>query len=139
MRVEASYINKSLSFLEQVVLALCDRQRDHIPYRQAKLTNFLRDSLGGNSKTVMIANVWPEKNHLEECNSTLKFATRMMKVMNEASVNIALDPTLLVKRYEKEIRDLKQELAMHGTLKGGKRINYGSYGENEQNNVESAA
>lgn len=89
MRIEASYINKSLSFLEQVVLALCDRQRDHIPYRQAKLTNFLRDSLGGNCKTVMVANVWPERNHLEECNSTLKFATRMMKVSNEASVNIA--------------------------------------------------
>lgn len=138
-RIEASYINKSLSFLEQVVLALCDRQRDHIPYRQAKLTNFLRDSLGGNCKTVMVANVWPERNHLEECNSTLKFATRMMKVTNEASVNIALDPTLLVKRYEKEIRDLKQELAMHGTLKGGKRVNYGAYGENEHQLANKSA
>ena len=49
--------------------------------------------------------------HLEETTSTLKFATRMMKVTNEASVNTILDPTLLIKRYEKEIRDLKQELA----------------------------
>jgi len=62
-----------------------------------------------------------------------------MKVTNEASVNIALDPTLLVKRYEKEIRDLKQELAMHGTLKGGKRINYGAYGENEHQLVNKSA
>ena len=58
--VEAQAINKSLSFLEQVVLALSDKKRDHIPYRQAKLTNFLRDSIGGNCKTVMIANIWPE-------------------------------------------------------------------------------
>lgn len=124
---EASYINKSLSFLEQVVLALCDSKRDHIPYRQAKLTNYLRDSLGGNCKTVMVANVWPEKRHLEETTSTLKFATRMMKVNNEATVNVFQDPTLLIKRYEKEIKDLKQELAMHDTLAGRGRINYMSY------------
>jgi len=43
--------------LEQVVLALSDQKRDHIPYRQAMLTNYLRDSLGGNCKTVMVANV----------------------------------------------------------------------------------
>jgi len=55
--VEARHINKSLTFLEQVVLALADRKRDHIPYRQAMLTNFLRDSLGGNCMTVMVANV----------------------------------------------------------------------------------
>lgn len=77
---EASFINKSLTFLEQVVLALCDRKRDHIPYRQSKLTNLLRDSLGGNCRTIMIANIWPEAAHLEETTSTLKFATRMMKI-----------------------------------------------------------
>ena len=77
---EARHINKSLSYLEQVVLALCDRKRDHIPYRQAMLTNYLRDSLGGNCKTVMLANVQCQKLHIEETISTLKFATRMMKV-----------------------------------------------------------
>jgi len=113
---EAAYINKSLSFLEQVVISLCERKRTHIPYRQCKLTNYLRDSLGGNCKTVMITNIWPEAIHLEETNSTLKFATRMMKVTNEATVNVQHDPALLIKRYEKEIRDLKQELAMHYTF-----------------------
>jgi kinesin family member 6/9 len=107
MMKEAQFINKSLSFLEQVVLALSSSKRDHIPYRQAKLTNFLRDSLGGNCKTVMIANVWPEARHLEETNSTLKFAARMMKITNEATVNLMTDPALQIKRYEKEIRDLK--------------------------------
>ena len=91
---EAQAINKSLSFLEQVVLALSDKKRDHIPYRQAKLTNFLRDSIGGNCKTVMVANIWPEARNMEEVASTLKFATRMMKVQNEASVNIMQDPAL---------------------------------------------
>ena len=77
-----------MSYLEQVVIALCENNRDHIPYRQSKLTNLLRDSLGGNCKTLMVANVWPEGTHLEETISTLKFASRMMRVRNEAIVNI---------------------------------------------------
>ena len=91
---ESCFINKSLSFLEQVVLALSSKKRGHIPYRQAKLTNFLRDSIGGNCKTVMVANIWPEARHLSETASTLKFASRMMKITNEASVNTMLDPAL---------------------------------------------
>jgi len=125
--VEARHINKSLSYLEQVVLALSDRKRDHVPYRQTTLTNFLRDSLGGNCKTVVIANVHCSKDHLEETISTLKFATRMMKVKNEAIVNATMDPTLQIKRLEKEIRDLKQELAMHDTLANRGRVKYDSY------------
>jgi len=64
----------------------------------------LRDSLGGNCKTVMIANIWPEAMHIEETNSTLKFATRMMRIQNEATVNVIHDPTLMIKRYENEIK-----------------------------------
>jgi kinesin family protein 6/9 len=95
---EATYINKSLTFLEQVVVALGDKNRDHIPYRQSKLTNMLRDSLGGNCKTTMIANIWGETAQLEETVSTLKFATRMKKVQNRATVNVQQDPSLLVKK-----------------------------------------
>lgn len=84
---EALFINKSLSFLEQVVVSVCDRKRDHVPYRQSKLTNMLKHSIGGNCKTIMIANVWPEPVHLEESISTFKFATRMMKVTNEPIIN----------------------------------------------------
>jgi kinesin family protein 6/9 len=51
---EARYINKSLSFLEQVVIALANKRREHIPFRQSKLTNVLRDALGGNCKTRLI-------------------------------------------------------------------------------------
>ena len=112
--VEARHINKSLSYLEQVVLALSDRQRDHIPYRQTTLTNFLRDSLGGNCKTVVLANVQCTKQHLEETISTLKFATRMMKIKNEAIVNATMDPTLQIKRLEKEIRTMLSEKTVVG-------------------------
>lgn len=96
---EANYINKSLSFLEQVVVAACDNKQDHVPYRQSKLTNLLKNSIGGNCRTVMIANIWPEETYLEETISTLKFATRMMKVQNEPIVNELQDPTLLLKKY----------------------------------------
>jgi kinesin family protein 6/9 len=130
--IEANYINKSLSFLEQVVVALGEKQRDHIPYRQSKLTYLLKDSIGGNSKTLMVANVWPEADHLEETISTLKFASRMMKVSNEATINIHLDPQVLLKKYEREIKELKQELAMHDTLASRGRISYEPYTPEQQ-------
>lgn len=63
---EAMYINKSLSFLEQTVIALADRRRDHVPFRQTKLTHCLKDSIGGNCNTVLIANIWGESSQLEE-------------------------------------------------------------------------
>lgn len=129
---EATYINKSLTFLEQVVTALSSKHRDHVPYRQSKLTHMLKDSLGGNCKTTMIANVWPEAKMMEETTSTLRFATRMMRVSNEATVNIHLDPALLIRKYERQIKDLKQELAMHDTLAGRSRVQYEEYTPDEQ-------
>merc|ERR1719146_144965 len=121
---EAAYINKSLSFLEQVVLALSDRNRDHIPYRQAKLTHYLKDSLGGNCETKMIANIWPDGAHVEETASTMHFCRRMMKVTNDPQINYDLDPKLLLRKYESEINDLKLELKMHDTLKGRGTVEY---------------
>jgi kinesin family protein 6/9 len=135
---EANYINKSLTFLEQVVVALTDKSKkssklkDHIPYRQSKLTHILKDSIGGNCRTVMIATVWPEEPYLFETLSTLNFAKRMMNVMNEASVNIQLDTNALLRKYQKEIKELKQELAMHNTLSNRGRINYDTYTPEEQ-------
>ena len=58
----------------------------------------------------MVANVHCVSSHLEETISTLKFAARMMKVQNEAVVNELQDPSLLLKKYQREVRDLKQEL-----------------------------
>ena len=87
----------------------------------------------------MIANVWPEASHLEETISTLRFASRMTKVQNETSVNIQLDRQLLLKKYEREIRDLKLELAMHDTLAGRGRISYEPYTVEQQYEVQKVA
>mmetsp|Transcript_14032 Transcript_14032/g.14066 ORF Transcript_14032/g.14066 Transcript_14032/m.14066 type:complete len:623 (+) Transcript_14032:287-2155(+) len=136
---EANYINKSLSYLEQVVIALSERGREHVPYRQSKLTYMLKDSIGGNSKTLMVANIWPEPSHMEETISTLRFATRMMRVSNEATINVELDPAQLIERYKREIRDLKQELAMHDTLANRGRIVYEPYTPEQQYQQQQVA
>lgn len=133
---EAMYINKSLSFLEQVIIALADKNRDHIPYRQSKLTHVLKDSLGGNCSTLMIANIWVEADKIEETISTLRFASRMMCVTNEPVQNILLDPRLLVKKYEQEIRTLKQELAMHDTLVNRTSVSYEPLSEGQISEIQ---
>lgn len=110
--------------MEQVIIALSDKKRDHIPYRQCKLTNVLRDALGGNCNTLMIANIRTEKEHIEETISTLRFATRMMCVSNSPVVNVQFDPLALIKKYENEVKELKQELAMHDTLSNRSHVQY---------------
>ena len=72
-------------------MSTCDAKRDHVPYRQCKLTNLLKNSIGGNCKTILIANVWPEAKHVEETISSLRFATRMKQVQNTPTVNEAQD------------------------------------------------
>ena len=132
---EATYINRSLTFLEQVVVALTERKgraNDHVPYRQSKLTHILKDSIGGNCKTVMLATIWPEPQFLQETLSTLNFAQRMGGVVNITSVNIQLDINAQIRKMTKEIKELKQELAMHNTLANRGRINYDPYTQEEQ-------
>ena len=139
---EATYINRSLTFLEQVVVALTERKgraNDHVPYRQSKLTHILKDSIGGNCKTVMVANIWPEEQFLQETLSTLNFAQRMGGVVNITSVNIQLDINAQIRKMTKEIKELKQELAMHNTLANRGRINYDPYSPNEQKAQMEAA
>ena len=124
---ESRYINKSLTYLEQVVVALTARNRTHIPYRQTKLTNVLKDSLGGNCSTVLVACIWGERAHLEESISTLKLAQRMTHVENHSTSNLMVDPSMLIKRYERQIRDLKQELVMHDAIANRSGVNYEEY------------
>lgn len=57
----------------------CDLFCKHVARRQSKLTSVLRDALGGNCRTVLVANVWPEQAHLDESVSTLRFAARMRR------------------------------------------------------------
>ena len=73
-------INKSLLALSNCINVLYDqalnKKTTHVPYRDSKLTRLLKDSLGGNSRTVMIANVSPSSQHYEETVNTLKYASR---------------------------------------------------------------
>ncbi|XP_067610265.1 kinesin-like protein KIF9 isoform X3 [Pseudorca crassidens] len=115
---EATYINKSLSFLEQAIIALGDQKRDHIPFRQCKLTHALKDSLGegGNCNMILVTNIYGEASQLEETLSSLRFASRMKLVTTEPAINEKYDAERMVKNLEKELALLKQELAIHDSL-----------------------
>lgn len=69
---EARHINQSLSFLQQVVMALTQPQREHVPYRSSVLTHVLKDSLGGTARTRLVACLWPHRDHLGETLATLR-------------------------------------------------------------------
>ncbi|XP_048954004.1 kinesin-like protein KIF9 isoform X6 [Canis lupus dingo] len=121
---EATYINKSLSFLEQAIIALGDQKRDHIPFRQCKLTHALKDSLGGNCNMVLLTNIYGEASQLEETLSSLRFASRMKLVTTEPAINEKYDAERMVKNLEKELALLKQELAIHDSLANRTLVNY---------------
>ncbi|KAL4238137.1 Kinesin-related protein 6 [Mactra antiquata] len=109
---EAKYINLSLHFLEQVIISLSDKTRQHIPYRNSMMTSVLRDSLGGNCMTTMIATCAVEKRNLDESISTCRFAQRVALIKNDVMVNEELDPKLMIQRLKREIQQLKDELAL---------------------------
>eukprot|EP00920_Eleutheroschizon_duboscqi_P005161 GHVT01011907.1.p1 GENE.GHVT01011907.1~~GHVT01011907.1.p1 ORF type:complete len:912 (-),score=100.07 GHVT01011907.1:2269-5004(-) len=83
----------------------------HVPYRSSKLTHLLRDSLGGNSRTVLIANIWPSIDHMEETVSTMRFATRMRQVETDVTPNECTNPGILIKKYQEEILQLRREVS----------------------------
>ncbi|XP_024367557.1 kinesin-like protein KIN-12D isoform X3 [Physcomitrium patens] len=108
---EAANINKSLSTLGLVIMTLVDiangKQR-HVPYRDSKLTFLLQDSLGGNSKTTVIATISPSNGNALETMSTLKFAQRAKLIKNSAHINE--DSSGDVSALRREIQQLKEEI-----------------------------
>lgn len=107
---EAIEINLSLSALGNVITALVDGKSPHIPYRDSKLTRLLQDSLGGNTKTIMIAVVSPADYSAEESLSTLRYASRARRIQNKPVVNE--DPKdALLRAYAEEIAQLKRLLS----------------------------
>lgn len=77
----------SLSALGNVITALVEGKSNHIPYRDSKLTRLLQDSLGGNTKTVMIAAISPSDFNYEETLTTLRYASRAKMIKNKPRVN----------------------------------------------------
>ncbi|XP_075874199.1 kinesin-like protein KIF15 [Nelusetta ayraudi] len=109
---EASSINRSLMCLGQVIMALVDVSNGktrHICYRDSKLTFLLRDSLGGNAKTYIIANVHPGSKCFGETLSTLQFAQRAKLIKNKAIINE--DTQGNVRQLQAEVKKLKEQLA----------------------------
>lgn len=122
---EAKTINKSLSALGGVINALTDEKNTHIPYRDSKLTRLLQDSLGGNSKTVLIVAVSPSSFNASETISTLRFGTRAKSIQNKVTINQTRtvdELEALLSKAEKlleikdiEILNLKSRKSVSGT------------------------
>jgi hypothetical protein len=107
---EAIKINQSLSALGNVISALVDGKSSHIPYRDSKLTRLLQDSLGGNTKTCMIANCGPAEFNYDETLSTLRYANRAKNIKNKPKINE--DPKdAMLREFQDEITRLRQKLA----------------------------
>ncbi|MFH4975436.1 hypothetical protein AB6A40_002145 [Gnathostoma spinigerum] len=122
---EASRINLSLSTLGSVISALVDPKSTHIPYRNSKLTRLLQDSLGGNSKTVMCANIGPASYNYDETVSTLRYSNRAKSIKNIARINE--DPKdALLKKFQLEIESLRRQLDKDESTDSGEE-------ENEEN------
>ncbi|KAJ4953387.1 hypothetical protein NE237_030219 [Protea cynaroides] len=109
-RKEGSYINKSLLTLGTVISKLTDAKATHIPYRDSKLTRLLQSSLSGHGQISLICAVTPASSSSEETHNTLKFAHRSKQVEIKASQNKIMDEKSLIKKYQREISNLKQEL-----------------------------
>ena len=106
---EATKINLSLSALGNVISALVDGKAKHIPYRDSKLTRLLQSSLGGNTKTLMVACISPADNNYDETLSTLRYANRAKNIKNKPRINE--DPKdALLREYQEEIKKLKMML-----------------------------
>ncbi|VAH17306.1 unnamed protein product [Triticum turgidum subsp. durum] len=109
-RREGSYINKSLLTLGTVIGKLSEGRATHIPYRDSKLTRLLQSSLSGHGHVSLICTITPASSNMEETHNTLKFASRAKRVEIYASRNRLVDEKSLIKKYQREISSLKQEL-----------------------------
>ncbi|XP_060534796.1 kinesin-like protein KIF18A [Cylas formicarius] len=106
---EGANINKSLLALGNCINNLADGHR-HIPYRDSKLTRLLKDSLGGNCHTIMIANVSPSSMSFDDTYNTLKYATRAKKIKSTIKRNV-VNVDMHFDQYIKLVEDLQTENA----------------------------
>ncbi|KAM9373126.1 kinesin-like protein KIF18A [Phaethornis superciliosus] len=124
---EGTNINRSLLALGNVINALADpkRKKQHIPYRNSKLTRLLKDSLGGNCRTIMIAAVSPSSMFYEDTYNTLKYANRAKDIKSSLKSNVvSLDSHIsqyvkICNEQKKEILRLKEKLKEYEEKEAG--------------------
>lgn len=107
---EGANINKSLLALSSCINALCKSKASHVPFRNSKLTRLLKDSLGGNCRTVMISNISPCGLNYEDTHNTLKYANRAKEIKTKVSANV-VSVTMHVAEYQKVIEEQKKTIA----------------------------
>ena len=140
--IEGANINRSLLTLGNCINALCDasmkgNKKPYIPYRDSKLTRLLKDSLGGNARTVMIANVSPSINTFDDTYNTLKYANRAKNIKTFVTRNV-LNAQYHISNYVNIINNLKEEVAqLRQKLQmreGGNNNNYNISNNNTRQN-----
>ncbi|KAK4187477.1 putative kinesin-like protein [Podospora australis] len=116
--IEGANINKSLLALGSCINALCDpRKKNHVPYRNSKLTRLLKFSLGGNCKTVMIVCVSPSSEHFDETQNTLRYANRAKNIQTKVTRNV-----FNVNRHVKDfLVKIDEQMALINELKAQQR------------------
>jgi kinesin family protein 18/19 len=116
--LEGANINKSLLALGSCINALCDpRKKNHVPYRNSKLTRLLKFSLGGNCKTVMIVCVSPSSEHYDETQNTLRYANRAKNIQTKVTRNV-----FNVNRHVKDfLVKIDEQMALINELKAQQR------------------
>ncbi|KAL8986325.1 MAG: hypothetical protein Q9205_000211 [Flavoplaca limonia] len=120
---EGANINKSLLALGSCINALCDpKKRNHVPYRNSKLTRLLKFSLGGNCKTVMIVCISPSSQHFEETQNTLRYANRAKNIQTKVTRNVynvnrhVKDFLVKIDEQMAMIKELKEQQKNHEAM-----------------------
>lgn len=125
---EASKINKSLLTLGRVINALTETKQ-HIPYRESKLTRLLQDSLGGRTKTCIIATITTADLALDETTNTLEYMSRAKKIKNLPEVTTKISGKSVLKEYSLEIKRLRELLSAQKDAQGGIFLTVENYDE----------
>ena len=108
---EGANINRSLLALGNCITALADKKRvGHVPYRDSKMTRLLKDSLGGNCRTVMIASISPSHRQFEETVNTLKYANRAKNLKTQVARNV-MSVSAHIAEYQRIIMELRNQVS----------------------------
>ncbi|MEE6459545.1 hypothetical protein FKM82_000650 [Ascaphus truei] len=135
---ESIQINSGLLALGNVISALGDPKRKsaHVPYRDAKITRILKDSLGGNAKTVMITCISPSSSDFDESLNSLKYANRARNIKNKAIVNYNPDWDRM-DEMELEIKALREALQNQQSSRVGRTSQISEEWGQEKNKIRS--